>query len=225
MMKRKAKWAIAASLAVGMTAGALLFTPSAMKASEEVVLASVDWVTSQLNPMKNDIANLKAQLDAQQQQIQQLQQQLASKPASPSLPSVVYVAKNNAAVRSGASTSYHVITYKQAGASLQVVGAHLTSQGLWYNIILSSSLKGWIYSGDVSTSAVSSDSTKHVIATAAVNIRKGATTSYPIIATVPKGTEMVYIQPFTNSKGEKWYNVQLSDGRRGWMAAEFGEVK
>ncbi|WP_233130479.1 hypothetical protein [Geobacillus sp. FJAT-46040] len=35
MMKRKAKWAVAASLAVGMTAGALLFTPSAMKASEK----------------------------------------------------------------------------------------------------------------------------------------------------------------------------------------------
>ncbi|WP_445613114.1 SH3 domain-containing protein [Geobacillus sp. YF-1] len=225
MMKRKSKWAIVASLAVGMTAGALLFTPSAMKASEEVVLASVDWVTSQLNPMKNDIANLKAQLNAQQQQIQQLQQQLASKPASPSLPSVIYVVKNNAAIRSGASTSYRVITYKQAGASLQVVGAHVTSQGLWYNIVLSSSSKGWIYSGDVSTSAVSSDSTKHVIALAAVNIRKGATTSYPIIATVPKGTVMVYIQPFTDSKGEKWYNVQLSDGRRGWMAAEFGEVK
>ncbi|KJE28286.1 bacterial SH3 domain protein [Geobacillus kaustophilus] len=224
-MKRKAKWAVAASLAVGITTGALLFTPSAMKASEEVVLASVDWVTSQLNPMKNEIADLKAQLAAQQQQIQELKQQLASRPTSPPLPSVVYVVKNNAAIRSGASTNYRIIAYKQAGASLQVVGSHVSSQGLWYNVALSSSLKGWIYSGDVSTSAVSSDNTKHVIATAAVNIRKGASTSYPIVTTVPKGTQMTYIQPFTNSKGEKWYNVQLSDGRRGWMAAEFGEVK
>ncbi|GLH64257.1 hypothetical protein PG301_20960 [Parageobacillus sp. G301] len=223
-MKTK-KWAISIGLAAGMIAGSIFFTPSVMKASEEVILASVDWVTSQLSPIKSDIASLKAKVEAQQKEIDRLKQQLANQPSTPTLPSTVYVAKNNVAIRSGASTNYKVIAYKNAGDSLKVIDSFTSSQGLWYRVELSSTLKGWVYSGDVSTSRINNNTQKTVSTTDRVDIRKGATTSYPVIATVERGTSLVFIQSFTNSQKEVWYNVQLSNGQRGWMPAKFGEVK
>ncbi|WP_066149751.1 SH3 domain-containing protein [Anoxybacillus sp. P3H1B] len=212
-------------LAIGITIGSICFTPSIMKASEEVILASVDWVTAQLNPIKSQITSLQATIAAQQKEIDNLKQQLANQ--SPSLPSTVYVIQNNVAIRSGASTSYKVVSYKNKGDSLKVITSFSSSQGLWYNVQLSSTVKGWVYSGDVSTSpnSTTGNTQKTVVTSAQTNIRKGASTSYPIIETVGKGTSLLYIQSFTNSQGEVWYNVQLSNGKRGWMAGYLGEVK
>jgi uncharacterized protein YgiM (DUF1202 family) len=224
IMKTK-KWAISIGLTAGMIVGSVLFTPSVMKASENVILASVDWVTSQLTPIRSDINALKAKVEQQQKEIDSLKQQLANKSPTISSPSTVYVTKNHVAIRSGASVKYKVIAYKNTGDALKVIDAFTSSQGLWYRVELSPTLKGWVYSGDVSTSLVSSSTTKKVITTDKVNIYKGATTEYPIIATVERGTSLIYIQPFTNSKGEVWYNVQLANGQRGWMPAKFGEVK
>jgi uncharacterized protein YgiM (DUF1202 family) len=222
-MKTK-KWAISIGLAAGMIAGSIFFTPSVMKASEEVILASVDWVTSQLSPIRSDISSLKAKVEAQQKEIDRLKQQLANQPSTPASPSTVYVTKNNTAIRSGASTNYKVIAYRNAGDSLKVINSFTSSQGLWYRVELSSTVKGWVYSGDVSTSRIS-DTQKTVITTNKVDIRKGASTSYPIIATVERGTSLVFIQSFTNSQKEVWYNVKLANGQQGWMPAAFGEVK
>jgi uncharacterized protein YgiM (DUF1202 family) len=221
-MKAK-KWAISVGLGVGIITGSILFTPTAMKASEEVIVASVDWVTSQLNPIKSQISKLQAQITDQQKQIDSLKQQLANQSA---LPSTVYVKKNKVAIRSAASTSSKIISYKNAGDSLKVIASFQSSQGLWYNVQLSSTVKGWVYSGDVSTSRnTASNNPKTVVTVAKANIQKGASTSYPIIQTVDRGVSLRFIQQFTNSQGEVWYNVETSSGKRGWMAAYLGEVK
>jgi uncharacterized protein YgiM (DUF1202 family) len=225
-MMRSKKWAIIGGLTVGMTIGSIFFTPSIMKASEEVILASVDWVTAQLNPMKSQIAKLEAQIQAQQKEINSLKQQLANQSPSASLPSTVYVTKNKVAIRSGASTSYKIIIYKNTGDALKVINSFTSSQGLWYNVQISSTVKGWVYSGDVSTSKTTASNTqKTVVTVAKANIRKGASTSYPIIETVDRGVSLRFIQQFTNSQGEVWYNVETNSGKRGWIAAYLGEVK
>jgi uncharacterized protein YgiM (DUF1202 family) len=225
MMKSK-KWAIIGGLTVGMTIGSIFFTPNIMKASEEVILASVDWVTAQLNPIKSQIAKLEAQIAAQQKEIDSLKQQLANQSPSTSLPSTVYVTKNKVAIRSGASTTYKIIGYKNAGDSLKVIDSFTSSQGLWYRVQLSSTVKGWVYSGDVSTSRnTANNNQKTVVTVTKANIRKGASTSYPIVATLERGVSLLFIQSFTNSQGEIWYNVEMGNGKRGWMAAYLGEVK
>ncbi|HZG59658.1 MAG TPA: SH3 domain-containing protein [Anoxybacillus sp.] len=224
-MKAK-KWAIIGGLTVGMTVGSIFFTPSIMKASEEVILASVDWVTAQLNPMKSQIAKLEAQIQAQQKEINSLKQQLANQSPSTSSSTTVYVTKNKVAIRSGASTNYKIISYKNAGDALKVINSFTSSQGLWYNVQLSSTVKGWVYSGDVSTSKnTASNNQKTVVTVTKANIRKGASTSYPIVETVERGVSLLFIQQFTNSRGEIWYNVETNSGKRGWLAAYLGEVK
>lgn len=217
------KWAISLGLTIGIVTGSIFFTPSIMKASEEVILASVDWVTAQLNPIKSQISTLQAKIDAQQKEIDSLKQQLASQAT---LPSTVYVTKNKTAIRSGASTSYKIIAYKNAGDSLKVVSALSSSQGVWYYVQVSATVKGWVSHNDVSTTrSTASSSQKTVVTIAKANIRKGASTSYPIIETVERGVILLFIQSFTNSRGEIWYNVQTNSGKRGWMAGYLGEVK
>ncbi|ANB60363.1 SH3 domain-containing protein [Anoxybacteroides amylolyticum] len=217
------KWTISLGLTIGIVTGSIFFTPTVMKASEEVILASVDWVTAQLNPLKTQIATLQSKIDAQQKEIDSLKQQLAKQAA---LPSTVYAAKSKTAVRSGASTSYKIVAYKNAGESLKVISALSSSQGVWYYVQASSTVKGWVSYSDVSiTKGTAISNQKTVVTIAKTNIRKGASTSYPIIETVERGAMLLFIQSFTNTQGEIWYNVQTNNGKRGWMAGYLGEVK
>ncbi|WP_027409269.1 SH3 domain-containing protein [Anoxybacteroides tepidamans] len=221
-MKAK-KWAVSLGLTIGIVTGSVFFTPSIMKASEEVVLASVDWVTAQLNPIKSQIADLQAKVASQQKEIDSLKQQIAK---ANTLPSTVYAIKNKTAIRSGASTSYKVVAYKNTGDSLKVISTLSSSQGVWYYVQVSSNVKGWVAYSDVSlTRSTASSNQKTVVTTTKTNIRKGASTSYPVVETVERGAMLLFIQSFTNSKGELWYNVQTNSGKRGWMAGYLGEVK
>lgn len=221
-MKQK-KWAVALGLAIGTVTGSMFFTPSIMKASEEVILASVDWVTAQLNPIKSQMTELQTKIAAQQKEIDSLKQQLANQAA---LPSNVYVTKNKTAIRSGASTSYKIVAYKNAGDSLKVISALSSAQGVWYYVQVSSTVKGWVSHSDVSlTRNTASNTQKTVVTIAKTNIHKGASTSYPIVETVERGAILLFVQSFTNSRNEIWHNVQTKSGKRGWMAGYLGEVK
>lgn len=216
------KWTISLGLTIGIVAGSIFFTPTIMKASEEVILASVDWVTAQLNPIKTQITTLQAKIDAQQKEIDSLKQQLAKQAA---LPSTVYATKSKTAIRSGASTAYKIVAYKNAGESLKVISALSSSQGVWYYVQASSTVKGWVSYSDVSiTKGTASNNQKTVVTIAKTNIRKGASTSYPIVETLERGAMLLFIQSFTNSQGEIGYNVQTNSGKRGWMAGYLGEV-
>lgn len=234
-MNRSKKLILAGALTVGIGTGAVMFTPQAINASSNVVLASVDWVTSQLNPMKTKLSQLEAKIASQDAEIKNLKSQIAdggsgSTPVPPvtppqgQLPSVVYVSKASAKVHSGATASYKVVATKSKGSSLKVIDSHTGSTGVWYRVELSATVKGWIFSGDTSTSKPSSTGTT-VVLFGEANIRKGATTGYPVIQTLPKGTSLKYISSFTNAQGEVWHNVQTASGAKGWVIGTLGEVR
>jgi uncharacterized protein YgiM (DUF1202 family) len=242
-MNRYKKVFVAGALTVGIGAGAVLFTPAGMNANTNVVLASVDWVNSKLNPVNTKLTSLQSQINAletkntaQQKEIDSLKAQIDSKtpptttnPApSTNLPSYVYTTKSTVKIHSGALRTYKVVATKSKGASLKVVSSFKSTSGLWYRVKVTSTVYGWIYSGDVSTTkstASSTTSPTKVITTANVNLRKGATVAYDKIATISKGTTLKYIQSFKNSNGDTWYNVQTSSGLKGWMVGSFGQVK
>jgi uncharacterized protein YgiM (DUF1202 family) len=229
-MKRSKKLLMAGVLTLGMGTGAVLFTPQGMNASGNVVLASVDWVTSQLNPVKTKISELESKLAAQQQEINNLKAQIGdttnppTTPPTGQLPSVVY-AKGTVSVHSGATKDYKVIATKPAGSSLKVIDSFTGSSGLWYRVELSSTVRGWVYSGDVSTTKPATTTPTQVVTTGDVHLRKGATTSYPVIETLKAGTTHKYISTFTNSAGEKWYNIETTSGNKGWVFSGLSEVK
>lgn len=230
-MSRTKKIVVAGALALGIGAGAYMFTPKGMNAASNVVLASVDWVTSQINPMKTKIADLESKVASQQQEINNLKAQIskignpAIPPTNGQLPLTVYTIKSSVTIHSGATRNYKVITTKPAGSALKVVDSFNASTGLWYRVEISSTVKGWVFSGDVSTSKPSATGPTQVITTGDVQLRRGATTSYPAIQLIKKGTTLKYISTFVNAKGETWYNVETSSGVKGWIFGGLGEVR
>ncbi|EIJ80500.1 hypothetical protein PB1_09072 [Bacillus methanolicus PB1] len=227
-MSRIKKIVAAGALTLGIGAGAYMFTPKGMDAASNVVLASVEWVTSQINPMKTKIADLESKVASQQQEINNLKTQISkigNPPANGQLPSTVYTVKSSVTIHSGAAKNYKVIATKPAGSALKVIGSFHASTGLWYRVEISSTVKGWVFSGDVSTSKPSASGPTQVIATGDVQLRRGASTSYSTIQLIKKGTTLKYIQTFVNAKGETWYNVETSSGVKGWIFGGLGEVR
>lgn len=237
-MKKSSKLIIAGTLSLGVLSGAALFTPTGSNAASNVVLASVDWVTSQINPLKSKVSSLESKVNTQQKEIDALQSQIAKlsnsnntdttddskkNETNSGLPSVVYVDKSSARIHSGATRQYKIVAQKSKGTSLKVIDSVKVSTGTWYRVSVTSSLKGWIYAGDVSTSKTTAPSS--VVITKDVHVRKGATTGYPVVKTLKKGEKVKYISSFRNNKGETWYNVQISSGVKGWMVSTHGEVK
>ncbi len=233
-MNRSKKWIVAGALTLGIGVGAIISVPNAMNASSNIVLASVDWVTSQLNPMKTKLTELESKIASQQQEINSLKAQIG-KPTTPEppttqpptdgeLPSAVY-AKGTVNIHSGATRKYKVLATRTNGTSLKVIGSHTSSDGLWYRVELSSTVKGWVFSGDVTLSKSESSEPTQVVTFGEVHLRKGATTNYASIQLLPKGTTLKYISTFKNAKGETWYNVETSAGVKGWVIATLSEVK
>lgn len=233
-MNRSKKLIVAGALTLSIGAGAIISTPDAMKASGNVVLASVDWVTSQLNPMKSKMTELESKIALQQQEINSLKAQIGATPSTPppttqpptngELPSAVY-AKGTINIHSGATRDYKVIATRTNGSSLKVIDSFNASSGLWYRVELSSTLKGWVFSSDVTLAKSESSEPTKVVTFGEAHLRKGATTSYASIQLLAKGTTLKYISTFTNAKGEVWYNVETSAGVKGWVSGALSEVK
>jgi N-acetylmuramoyl-L-alanine amidase len=55
-------------------------------------------------------------------------------------------------------------------------------------------------------------------------LRRGATDSYAVVASIPSGKEVTVIDEFKNASGELWYRVQLNNVT-GWSLAENFTVK
>jgi uncharacterized protein YgiM (DUF1202 family) len=223
-MTMKKRWA-AGLLGIGITFGALTTGTSA---ESNVLLASVEWVNAQINPMKTKISALETKVAQQQAEIDRLKSSgstggTTTPPPTTTMPSKVYVKSTTAKLYSGASTSYRLVAEKPYGSNLTVIAQFNASTGLWYRINLGNNLYGWVNSGNVSTTAVSNPTT--VTTKATVKIRRGAATFYAEVATVPSGTNLKYLNSFTSSTGEVWYNVQTASGIRGWMHSAYGEVK
>lgn len=242
-MKKYKKIIAAGALSVGVGAGAILFTPAGMNASTNVVLASVDWVNSQLSPVNSKLSSLESRVNSMQSKITALESQNAAQqneidsleaklgggtttpppPTTGTLPAYVYPNKSSVSVHRGADRSYAVVATVSAGQTVKVVDSFKASTGTWYRVQLSSTVLGWVYGGDVSTTKPTSTE-KTVTTTGEVYIRRGATTEYEAYTLVPKGTVLKYLGSFKNGDGETWYNVETSTGVRGWMFSGLGQV-
>ncbi|WP_227937236.1 SH3 domain-containing protein [Alkalihalobacillus deserti] len=204
-----------------------LSVPTKSDASSNVVLASVEWVQSQLNPVKDKVNQLESTIKKQQDEINSLRQALESgNPVTPapSLPSQVFVNKPSATIHSGATRNYRVVATRVQGDSLNVIDTHTSSSNdTWYRVNVSSNLNGWIHSGDVSLSQVTVPT--QAVTTTNTVVRRGATTDYASVESVSRGTTLKYIGSFTNNNGELWYNVETSRGNRGWVISTHAEVR
>ncbi len=114
----------------------------------------------------------------------------------------VSVKKDGVNIRSGPSTGDQVIWQVFKGYPLEV----LKREGKWANVVDFEGDKGWIYETLIS-------SKKTVIVNVdTANMRAGANTDEPIIATVKKG---VVFDPL-EMQGD-WIKIRYKDEITGWM--------
>lgn len=214
--------------------------PTSTKADSNLLLASVEWVQTQLNPIQTKVTALEKQVAEQEAIIKQLQKAVAeggavvtppstTKPTTPdsstNKPPVVYTTTNSVKVHSGASSNYKVLATFGANKALTIIDQFTAATGVWYRVEVSSTVKGWIFSGNVTTTKPGNDIPSNLVTKQAVNVRKGATTNYKSLELVAKGSTVKYLSSFKNANGETWYNVQTAKGTKGWVLSTLTEVK
>ncbi|AZB44550.1 hypothetical protein CEF21_20935 [Bacillus sp. FJAT-42376] len=208
------KTKIALVFGAGILAGSI-FTPLATsQASSNLVLASVEWVTSQLTPVNNRIANLEREV-----------QTLKQMNTNPALPSKVYVKTVIADIHSGAMEHYRVLASVPVSQILNVSQEITSEDGKYYKVEYSTGKTGWIPASEVSSTAVQKPAS-FIVKSSGTVYSGAAETGYKRVATVSAGQTLKFLNAFKNSSTkEVWINVQLSNGAKGWVKQQFGEVK
>lgn len=236
MYAMKKKFLATIGIVLGLSLLLTITVPSSTKADSNLLLASVEWVQAQLNPLKTKVTALEKQVAEQDAIIKQLQKAVAeggsvvtppptTENPGTGLPATVYTTSNNVKVHSGATRDYKVLATYGANKGLTVIDQHTSASGIWYRVEISSTVKGWVFSGDVTTTKPTNVVPTQVITKQAANIRKGATTNYASLELVAKGTSLKYLDTFKNANGEIWYNVQTAKGTKGWVLSTLTEVK
>ncbi len=119
-------------------------------------------------------------------------------------------------LRKGAGTSYDVILTIPKGSTVTVLDS--TSKKDWVKVQTSSGTQGWCSREylQISSSSTSNSGTT-AKTTAALNLRKGAGTSYNVIMTIPKGTTVTVL----DNSNKDWAKVKTSSGEQGWCSKEY----
>ena len=126
-------------------------------------------------------------------------------------------------VRSGAGTSYSVITKLSKGTVVDVIES--ASNG-WKKIKTSGGTTGWASGDYLTTGSVGNSSTnnstsqtsyKATVNTDSLNMRKGAGTSYSVITKLSNGTVVDVLESASNG----WKKIKTSNGTIGWVSGSY----
>ena len=126
-----------------------------------------------------------------------------------------YVNGDGVNLRSGAGTSYSVVTVMGYKTEFTFDDGTLYN-GEWYKITLSDGTKGYIYYEYATAKEVTDTLGTGYINASDVNMRSGAGTDYSVIATLDYGTKITAV-----SKSGNWYYIELSSGTRGYVYADY----
>ena len=126
-------------------------------------------------------------------------------------------------VRSGAGTSYSVITKLSKGTVVDVLES--ASNG-WKKVKTSNGTTGWVSGSYLTTGVVEYTSTdnstsqtsyKATVNTDSLNMRKGAGTSYSVITKLSNGTVVDVLESASNG----WKKIKTSNGTIGWVSGSY----
>ena len=124
-------------------------------------------------------------------------------------------------VRSGAGTSYSVVTKVYKGNKVEL----LESSNGWYKIKLSSGKVGWASSDYITRINNSSNNNSQSgtsisgygkVTASTLNVRSGAGISYSVVTKAYKGDKVELLE---SSNG--WYKIKLSSGKVGWASSDY----
>ena len=126
-------------------------------------------------------------------------------------------------VRSGAGTSYSVITKLPKATVVDVLES--ASNG-WKKIKTSGGTTGWVSGEYLTTGSAGNSSTnnstsqtsyKATVNTDSLNMRKGAGTSYSVITKLSNGTVVDVLESASNG----WKKIKTSNGTIGWVSGSY----
>lgn len=134
--------------------------------------------------------------------------------------SSLYVKKNAAEMRKGASPDYLLIEHLEYGQKVTIIDQYVSNTGeIWYRIDLET-VQGWVHSSNLSTTPVAENRQTNQSAT----VHSGATEQYKIVATLKENVQITVVNQIKNAAGEVWYQIQLKDGVKGWIHSEMTET-
>lgn len=126
-----------------------------------------------------------------------------------------YVNDSEINLRSGAGTSYSVVTVMSYKTEFTFDDGTLYN-GEWYKITLSNGTKGYIYYEYASVNDNNTALGTGYINASNVNMRSGAGTGYSVIKTLDYGIKLTAF-----SKSGDWYYVELENGTKGYVYADY----
>ena len=126
-----------------------------------------------------------------------------------------YVNDSEVNLRSGAGTSYSIVTVMSYKTEFTFDDGTLYN-GEWYKITLSNGTKGYIYYEYASVTENNTTLGTGYINASNVNMRSGAGTVYSVITTLGYGTRLTVI-----SKSADWYYVELANATKGYVYADY----
>lgn len=129
------------------------------------------------------------------------------------------IGKSATHMRSGATTSYKILSTIPSGTSLKILSSFTNAQKeVWFNVEYQGK-KGWVLSELFLLGATNGETGTSMKVVNQSTVHKGATKSYATVATVKAGTTLTVHQEFTNAAKEKWMQVTYATGKKGWIQA------
>ncbi|MBQ6570133.1 MAG: SH3 domain-containing protein [Clostridia bacterium] len=137
-------------------------------------------------------------------------------------------------MRSGAGTSYSVVTTLSKGAVVTILG----TSGSWYKIQTSAGKTGYVSTQYITvnnttaatttpktttttkTTTTAVTSQNGYVNTSTLNMRSGAGTNYAVVSKLTQGT----VVTFLGTSGS-WYKIKTSDGKTGYVSSQYVTVK
>lgn len=145
--------------------------------------------------------------------------------ASPTAGASGYVNDSYVNLRSGAGTSYSVITCMNKNTKFTYIDGKLYNSS-WYKIKLSTGTTGYIYKNYATLSSTSSESTttssSGYITGDYVNLRSGAGTNYSVVTCMSKNTSFNLVS--SKIYNTYWYNIKLSNGKSGYVHKDYVKI-
>ncbi|MCD7034462.1 SH3 domain-containing protein [Metabacillus sp. GX 13764] len=131
----------------------------------------------------------------------------------------VYAKAAPTIIHSGAETSYKTVYSAPANSEFTAIAEFINKDSeKWFRVEYLPGKFGWVKQADTKTQPALSS--VYYVQTADANVRRGAETSYSIVASLTKGSAVKVIDQFTNNAGELWYRLELENGTAGWTKAE-----
>ncbi|WP_223701292.1 SH3 domain-containing protein [Sutcliffiella deserti] len=208
------------ALLIGTLVGSLFTTSTS--ASSNFVIASVEWVNAQLNPIKDRITNLEENAGNSGSG----QPEESVKVISSGFTGLKIVVSRTANIRSGLSTSTPAkINNSPSGTEFHYLQTHYDQNGnMWYEGTFLDGTTAYIVASHSTIELPSASSYSHVVLNKDANIRSDKSFNGSVVTQLKKSSVATYIQTQSNSRGETWYQIRLSDGTTAWVIQHAAEV-